>query len=440
VGSGARSITNCPAPRSLRGPSLMPRNLSERSLLLLIGAVQFVNVLDFMMVMPLGPDFAADFGVPNARLGFVGASYTLAAALSGIVGSTFLDRFDRRKALAVALVGLVLSTAAGGLVSSFEMMLATRCLAGAFGGPASALALAIVSDVIPPARRGRAMAAVLGAFAISSVLGVPVGLELAHLGGWRLPFFAVALFGTMVAALAIFLLPPLVGHLFGGAGKRQTKLRTLLKRPEVVLALAANALVMLGHFAIVPNLAAYVQFNFGYPREDMGLLYFVGGLISLGTMRVAGWLADRVGPPRVAAGATLAYVTVLFFSFVVPLYSLPVHLLFAGFMVTSSFRAVPMRALSSRVPNADERARYMSSQSALDHIAAAGGALLGSQLLRELPGGRLDGMAALGWVTITLSSLVPLLLFLVDRRVRQREQDVTAAVPTSAAAPSGPGG
>jgi predicted MFS family arabinose efflux permease len=417
----------------------MPRTLSERSFLLLIGAVQFVNVLDFMMVMPLGPDFATAFGVGNARLGFVGASYTLAAALSGIAGSAFLDRFDRRKALAAALVGLVLSTAAGGLVNSFEMMLASRFVAGCFGGPASALALAMVSDVIPPARRGRAMGAVLGAFAAASVFGVPVGLELAHLGGWRTPFFAVALFGGLVVTAAIVLLPPLTGHLTGTDKPRATLLQ-MLKRSEVRFGLGANALVMLGHFAIVPNLAAYVQYNFGYPREDMGLLYFVGGIISFGTMRIAGRLADRVGSPIVVTAATAAYVTVLFFSFVVPIYTLPVHLLFAGFMVTSSFRAVPMRALASRVPTAEERARYMSSQSALDHIAAAGGALLGSQLLQELPGGRLEGMDSLGTVTIGLSLLVPGLLFYVDRRVRSREQRALEAAPTSVAAPAGPGG
>ena len=414
----------------------MPRNLSERSFLLLIGSVQFVNVLDFMMVMPLGPDFAAAFGVPNARLGIVGASYTLAAAASGIVSATFLDRFDRRRALAVALVGLVLSTAAGGLVGSFEMMLATRCLAGIFGGPASALALAIVSDVVPPERRGRAMGAVLGAFAIASVFGVPVGLELAHLGNWRTPFFAVASFGAVVATLALVLLPPLTGHLAGGL-KPKARLATLLKRPEVVLALTANAVVMLGHFAIVPNLAAYLQFNFRYPREGLGALYFVGGLISFGTMRLAGWLADRLGAPIVAAGATVAYIAVLFVSFVSPIYTMSVHVLFTGFMVASSFRAVPMRALGSRVPNADERARYMSSQSALDHIAAAAGAMIGSQLLHELPGGRLQGMDDLGWVAICLSAFVPALLFLVERRVRRRESSRVPA-PMPAVAPTGP--
>jgi predicted MFS family arabinose efflux permease len=219
-----------PAPIATpRGPN-MPKPVSERSLILLIGAVQFVNVLDFMMVMPLGPDFAAAFGVQNSRLGWVGASYTLAAALSGIVGSSFLDRFDRRKALIFALAGLVLSTMASGSTQSFETMLVTRWIAGTFGGPASALSLAIVSDVIPPERRGRAMGAVLGAFAFASVLGVPAGLELSHHGGWRAPFFAIAVVGALVAVLALSLLPPLTSHLT--RARSNGSVVDLVKRPR----------------------------------------------------------------------------------------------------------------------------------------------------------------------------------------------------------------
>ena len=53
----------------------------------------------------------------------------------------------------------------------------------------------------PPARRGRAMGAVMGAFSVASVLGVPLGLRLARLGGWRLPFLAVAALGVVVGVL-----------------------------------------------------------------------------------------------------------------------------------------------------------------------------------------------------------------------------------------------
>jgi hypothetical protein len=56
---------------------------AEQWLLLIVGAVQFVNILDFMMVMPLGPDFAKALDIPSAHLGQIAASYGIAAAVSG---------------------------------------------------------------------------------------------------------------------------------------------------------------------------------------------------------------------------------------------------------------------------------------------------------------------------------------------------------------------
>ena len=92
------------------GPAVPP---SERLIIFLVGAIQFINIVDFMMVMPLGPYYAGALGISTAHLGQIAGSYTAAAAIAGIVAARFLDRFDRRKALGVALFGLVAGTAAG---------------------------------------------------------------------------------------------------------------------------------------------------------------------------------------------------------------------------------------------------------------------------------------------------------------------------------------
>jgi predicted MFS family arabinose efflux permease len=395
--------------------------VTERRILLIIAAVQFVNILDFMIVMPLGPDFAAALGIPLSQLGLVGGSYTAAAAISGVLGALVLDRFDRRKALAVTLGGLVMGTLAGGFATGLGTMLAARVLAGTFGGPAAALSLAIVTDVVPPERRGRAMGLVMASFSAASVLGVPVGLELARLGGWRLPFFGVSGVGIVLAVIAIAMLPPLTGHLTARPHARG-HLGDFLRRPTVLMSLAATAAVMVGNFVLIPNLAAYWQFNFGYPRERLGLLYLVGGLLSFVTMPLAGRLCDRFGATGLATAGTLIYVAILFPSFIYPAYWIPVLLLFCAVMGSASFRMIPMQALGTRVPGADERARFMSTQSAVQHMAAAVGSVLGAQMLSELPTGALVGMDLVGWLAVALALLLPPLVWGVEVRVRRRER------------------
>src|SRR5687768_14271775 len=137
---------------------------SERLIVLLIASFQLVNILDFMIVMPLGPQFSVELGIPEHYLGVVAGIYTLAGAIAGIAGSFFLDRFDRRKALAVSMFGLFCATALGGFSFNLESLLAARVMAGIFGGPATSLSLSVIADVIPVARRGRAMATVMMGF------------------------------------------------------------------------------------------------------------------------------------------------------------------------------------------------------------------------------------------------------------------------------------
>jgi predicted MFS family arabinose efflux permease len=420
--------------------SSLIEGVSEIRILLLVTAVQLVNVLDFMMVMPLGPDFARDLGIPQDHLGYIAGSYTAAAAIAGILASQFLDRFDRRRALAVAMLGLVLATAAGGLAQSMEQLIGARILAGVFGGPATSIALAIIADAIPPARRGRAMGVVMSAFSIVSVLGVPAGLALARLGTWRTPFFAVAGLGLVVAASAIFLMPALRLHLAGGDVRRGGSTLALLRRPEAAYAVIGMAAMTLSIFLLVPTLSPYLQFNLGYPRDDLDILYMVGGAASFAAMRLIGRAVDRFGAPQVTTVGTALMLATLTFGFVAPVSSVPVVVIFVCFMVSNSIRTVPLSALSSRVPAHHERARFMSIQSAVQHTTSATGAFVAAQMLTERSDHSLHGIPTVAVAAIAISLLLPLCAWQVDRRLRQREAaepppaTAAAAAATAAAA------
>ena len=426
----------------------MQRQTSERAVILLVAMVQFVNILDFMMVMPMGPDFAAALGIPLSRLGFIGGSYTLAAMLSGLVCSLFLDRFGRRHALLAAMLGLVVGTALGGFARGFTTLLVARVIAGAFGGPATAVSMSIIADTVPAARRGKAMGVVMGAFSLASVFGVPVGLELARRGGWRLPFFAVATLGLVAAAVGAALLPPLRSHLErsvfktdGPAGAYRdtaataTVARTppstldLLRKPTVLLAYAMNACATLGGFVLIPNISPYLLRNLGYPRERLGLLYLCGGLCSFVAVQFAGRLVDRFGGLRVATPATLLVAWVVFEGFGRTAPWMPAVVVFMLWMSAMGFRNIAMQTVASKVPAPLERARFMSLQSAVQHGSSAFGAMLSTLLLTEGSDHRMHGMPRVAAVTITLFVTLPLLLALVEKRLRAPPEASSTASP-----------
>jgi predicted MFS family arabinose efflux permease len=137
-------------------------------------------------------------------------------------------------------------------------------------------------------------------------------------------------------------------------------------------------------------------------------------------MRVIGRLVDVHGAFRVGSAGAVLLAAIVAVWFVSPPPGLPVIAVFTGFMVAMALRNVSHNTLTSKVPAADERARFMSIQSAVQHLASATGAVVAAQLLSELPDHRLVGVPRIALVSIVLTLLVPPLFWLVESRVRAR--------------------
>jgi predicted MFS family arabinose efflux permease len=392
----------------------VPLSRIERTVVLLVAAVNFVNVLDFVMVMPLGPDFAATLGIPTSELGLVGGSYAAAAAFTGLLGSFFLDRFDRRPALGVAMLGLVTGTALGGAAQGFYSMMAARLCAGFFGGPATSLALSIVADTVPNERRGRALGITMAAFSVASVLGVPASLWLAQKFGWRAPFFTVAGLGVLITLGAVFLLPPMRKHLENRRGL--VPLSHLFAQSAVRLSWAMTFVVMAAGFVVIPNLSAYLQFNLGLPRSQLSNAYLAGGAVSFICAQLGGRLVDRFGSFVVGTAATAIFIVVLYTGLYEAL--LPAMILVISFMLGLSLRNVAYNTLTSKVPQPDERARFLSIQSTVQHAASSLGAVLSTRLLAQGEGGSLLHMGRVAAISAAFTLCLPPLLKAVETRVR----------------------
>ena len=379
----------------------------ENRVVWLVVAVQFVHLVDFVMVMPLGPDFSRTINMDASAIGTVGGIFTLAAAVSALCVYRFLDHFNRKRSLLVAVVALAVATAATGLAWNYHSLLLFRALAGMAAGPVTALALASLTDGVAPQRRGRAFGLVAAAFSAAAVIGVPLGLELARLFSWPMAFVAVGA-ATLLVAACIFVYMPELGQ---ASGQPALSLKEVARSRRHQLGLGVMFIAVFSIFLLIPQLSGYWQFNRGFPREHLSLLYMAGGVAAFVLSRVAGKLVDSHGAMLPVGLFATGLIVITFLAFTLEL-AIPVAIVFIAYMGFAAARSVPSQTLSSLVPPPHQRAGYMALQSATQSLGAGVASVISSIMVRELPDHSLVNIPVVSLLSI--ASLV-LLIWLCSR-------------------------
>lgn len=378
----------------------------EWLLLLVLAAVQFTHILDFVIMMPLGPQFKTDLHLSDQRFGFLVSAYAFSAALAGVLAAWFIDRFDRKRSLLGLYAGFTVGTLCCSAAPSYPMLLAARALTGLFGGVAGANILAIIGDVFPGPRRGRAMGAIMSAFSVASIAGVPAGLYLANRMTWRAPFAALGGLAVAVFVLVYFVLPPMRGHLAGG--RRVVNLWGIFVQPMHARAYLLTTALIFSSFLLAPYLASYLVANVGLANSELPYVYLSGGLATLGTMTLFGWMSDRFGKLRMFRCLALLNMAPILLVTNLPAVSLAIVLaIFTLLMVSSSGRMVPAMALITASATPENRGGFLSVNSSVQQAAAGLAAALGGWLLGQGANGEIMGFPQVGAVACaaTLASV-----------------------------------
>lgn len=387
--------------------ALTPRR--ERATLLTLGAVQFTHILDFMIMMPLGALLMEVFAITPAQFSHLVAAYGFSAAVAGLAGGFVLDRFDRKRALVFLYAGFALATLACGLAPNHHALLVARILAGAFGGLAGSMVSAMVGDIVPPARRGRAMGVVMAAFPVASVLGVPLGLVLAGKFGWHAPFFLLAACAAVILTVAAVALPPIRTAVHDHQPLRQ--MREIVSHAVHRRAFALGAVLVMAGGVLIPFIAPSFIYNVGLDEKvQLPITYMVGGIATAASTPLVGWLSDHMDRLKLltimSAGAI---VTVLLVTRMGHASVVVASIAMAAFMVTMSGRFAPAMTMVTNAVEARYRGGFMSVNAALQQAASAGANVLaGEVFITRLPDGTLGGMPMLGFVSIAFFALTVL--------------------------------
>jgi len=378
----------------------------EKLLLLVLAVVQFSHIVDFIIIMPLGAQLMSILDISPRQFSFIVSIYAIAAFLSGLLGASFIDRFDRKHVLFVAFIGFTISTLLCSAANSYIPFLIARALTGAFGGILSAMVLAVIGDAIPLERRGRAMGIVMTAFSVASVVGVPIAVYLAATFSWKTPFLVIGILAGIIAVLVPFIFPSMKIHLQNGPVNRSPAavFRQIFTDSNQVNALLFSLILMLGHFTIVPFIAPYMQMNVGFSDNQVTYIYLVGGGLTVFFLPFFGKLADRIGHYPVF-GISSAFA--LFSIFAIT--NLPhVPLVWAlcatsSFFVVASGRNVPATTLVTSVVKPESRGSFMSVRASVNEMALALSSLIAGMIIHKNADGSLIHYNIVGYFAIAMS-------------------------------------
>lgn len=378
----------------------MSRLPSERMILLVLAAIQFTHIMDFMVMMPLAPQLMRELNLGAGQFSALVAAYSIAAGIVGLLSAPFIDRFDRRTLLLYMYAGFTIATLLCGLASNAHTLLIARAIGGAFGGISGSLCLAIVSDIVPPQRRAAGIGIVMTAFAVAAAIGVPVGLQLASMWGWRAPFSSIAVVGAVVWCTVYRMIPPVRGHLQSGADKGKA-FRELLRDSNAGRAILFMAVMVLGHFSIIPLLSPHLVGDVALPEKYLFLVYFIGGVASVVTAPRVGRLADRHGRQRVFTIMVLAAsVVVLAITNAGPLPVWATLILAGLFFTFASGRFVPGQAIVTLAVPSSRRGAFLSLTSCARDLASGLSSTLGGWIVSKQPNGHLMHFNWLGWIAV----------------------------------------
>jgi predicted MFS family arabinose efflux permease len=350
-------------------------------------------------------------------------AYNLSAFCSSILGTLWLDRFDRKRVLMFTYFFFLIGTIACGLAPSYDGLIAARLFTGIFGGLMGAVASAIVSDTFPVERRATAMSIVMMSFSLASVLGIPFGLWLAEKWDWHAPFLAVAVMGAVNLLLILGQVPSVKGHLANGYDP-QTAInlwKSLWQVPIRSLGLACGWMIFFGQFMVISFISPFLVHNLGFQEHQLSYVYITGGAVTVVTSPIIGKLSDRYGKNTLYRYLALISIIPFIVFTNLPTLAIPfVLVVIAIFFIFVNGRTIPAYTIISSVVPPKERGGYLSLYSSIAQLSSGLGVLVAGEILKENPNTReIIHFDWLGYLAVVFTLFSVVMIHRLTRRLKE---------------------
>ncbi|RNB90462.1 MFS transporter [Brevibacillus fluminis] len=315
---------------------------------------------------------ARDLSVSLSAAGQLITVFSLSFAITAPILLHLTRQVERKKLYLACLSVFFLSNVFAALSPSYLVLLLARIVAASSGSLLVILSITIAAGIVQPAYRGRAIGVIFMGISGSLVLGVPLGMMLGNLYGWRAPFWLIAAL-SIVAMVCLGLFLPKVSTPDPVPLKQQL---AALKNVKIISAHFTPFFMLTGHLTLYAYFTPFLQQTMGLSAGWLSITYFLFGIAAVMGGGIGGWLSDKWG-------ATRSIITIIsLFAVIMAFLPLATHS-FALFMVVMVLWSSLSWAISPAQQHylihcAPETADIqMGLNTSVLHIGVAGGSLIG---------------------------------------------------------------
>jgi len=247
----------------------------------------------------------------NVSLGLAGMLITIFSLTFGISAPILLvltAKIERKRLMLISLFVFLFGNIIVVFSPVYSVLFIGRIISAVASSILIILCIVMAANIVEPKYRGRAIGVVSMGVSGSLVLGVPIGLTLGNLFGWRAPFIMIVAL-TIISMIGVFFFMDRVAPRPVSSLKEQIN---SLKNKKVLFAHLTVFILLSGHAVLYSYLTPYVKTTMDMGENGISLVYLVFGLAAVSGGAIGGTLADKFGPERIMLLFIVIYMAMIF--------------------------------------------------------------------------------------------------------------------------------
>ncbi|WP_240374867.1 MFS transporter [Bacillus piscicola] len=274
----------------------------------LLMAVAFVTGMVELIIGGILDLVAVDLDVSIGQAGLLITIFSLTFGIAAPVLLVLTSRMERKSLTLLALFIFLLGNAAAVLSPTYSMLVVARIISAASGSLLLVLCVTMASHIVTEKYRGRAIGIIFMGVSGSLVFGIPVGVMLGNMFGWRAPFMLIIILTALSMVGVSLFMEKMAPRPQVPLGQQ---LRTLKYRP-ILFAQLTSFIFFVGHYTLYGYLTPFSKITMGLDGTWVSIVYLIFGVAAVSGGGLGGTLADRFGSKPTIVFVIIAFALSLF--------------------------------------------------------------------------------------------------------------------------------